>query len=1491
MPASGDILGFFIRRPVFSSVCSLLIILAGLVCIPTLPVAQYPNLAPPEVSVNAAYLGASAQAVEAAVTIPLEQQINGAEGMRYMTSVSGSDGSSVINLTFDVDRDIDIAAVDVQNRVSTALGRLPREVNATGVSVFKNSPAMILVAGFYADRGELSDLFISNYVDVYLRDALKRVRGVGQVIIFGERKYAMRLWLDPVRLASRGLAAADVVRALRDQNLQVAAGQVGQPPASAEQPYQLSVRAMGRLSEVSDFERIVLKTNEKGESVLMKDVATVELGAEDYGTRLRFNGRDAVGVAVFQLANANALAVDKNVRAELARLEKGFPPGLKYTIAFDPTTAVGESIFEVLMTLGIAILLVIAVIFFFLQDFRSTLIPAVTIPVSLIGTFIFIKIFGFSINTLTLFGITLATGLVVDDAIVVIENIERHMRERKHQAAEVAHGSMKEVASAVVATSLVLIAVFVPVAFFPGTTGRLYKQFSLTIAFSIAISAFNALTLAPALSGLLLRHREGNRRLWGILDVNGALSWLNAAYTRSLRAALRRRWLLAVAFVCLLGLTVFAYKTVPAGFIPTEDQNYFLVMIQAPEGASLSHTSEVMRKVEHILSQDPDVSDVFAVAGWNFGGNASNRAMLFPNLRPLSLRRGKEHSTEAVVNRMRQALSEIPGARCFAFPPPAVQGVSSVGGFSLQLLDQNNNTPAALAKIAEEFVAEANGRKEVAGLFTPFTANDPQIVLQIDREKAKSLGVQVTDIAETLQIYMGSQYVNDFDFNARSYRVYVQADKKFRATPEDLGRYYVRSDRGAMVPLSGLIRKSYGTAPPLINHYNLFRSVEISGEASPGYSSGQAILALEDVARKVLPQGVSFEWSGLSWEEIRAGNQSLIIFAIGLLFVYLVLSAQYESFALPLIILLAVPVALLGGLALQKLRGLSNDVFCQIGLVMLVGLASKNAILIIEFAEQLRAQGMSLVEATIEASRIRLRPILMTSLAFILGLLPLCFATGAGQESRHSLGTPVLGGMVVSTILNLYFIPVLYILAERFRARKIAGAGPGLVLFVMLPILLFSRSALATPTSATALVSLPPPNSLLAARESVNPSVFAPEPLTFEKSLALALSRNVSVRLAEAEVRRVASLLIQIRANALPTLAATGTFTRIDDDRRIGDQVFVPANQLSANLALTLPIVAPMRWADWARAAGDREVARSAAAATKRQVAVAAARAYLAVLSAQRVIESNERARDMAFAHYGFAYTRLGGGVGSELDAVRALETLRENEGRVLGARAALFLAQGTLGAILGLDHPADAAAAPEFPVDTVLEQMNPSEELFVQRADLRALKTKRLVAERVLRNRYADYLPSLLGVLMPMYQNPSSLVQPAWSWQFQLQLQVPIFDGGLRYGLSRMRAALVDAASSDLEGARLQARAELSAVRAALIHTEHALAEARQAAGLARRAVEIAELSYRLGATTNLELLDAQRRYRDAESAAVLAEDEVRRTRLEFLAASGKFP
>jgi HAE1 family hydrophobic/amphiphilic exporter-1 len=1031
---------FFIQRPVFATVCALLIILAGAAAIPTLPIAQFPDLAPPQVGVSSAYIGASAQTVESAVTIPLEQQINGAEGMKYVTSTSGNDGSSNITVTFDLNRNPDLATVDIQNRVNTAQGRLPAAVKAVGITTAKTSQNFVFGGAVIADNNKYSTLFMSNYLDVYVKDSLKRIPGVADVLIFGERKYSMRLWLDPVRMAGRGLTAPDVVNALSEQNVEVAAGQVGQQPAKAGQQYQISVRAVGRLSEASQFDNIILKTNADGTLVRLKDVGRAELGAEDYSSDLQFNGQDSVGIGVTQLSTANALDVDRRAIAELDRLAKSFPPGMHYKLAFDTTDAVGESIRDVVFTVGAAILLVILVIFIFLGDWRTTMIHFIATPVSLIGTFMFVKLLGFSINTLTLFGITLATGLVVDDAIVVIENIERHIAGGEHDSRKAAAAATAEITSAVIATSLVLVAVFVPVAFFPGTTGILFRQFALTIAFSIAISAFNALTLAPALAAIFLSGPHG-QKWWWLRKFDEGILALTRGYRALLHHVLKHKLVMAVLFFVGLGTTYFVFTRVPTGFVPDEDQGYFIIVIQAPSGASLEYTKAIGKQVSDLLSDVSESEGTFSVAGFGFSGSAPNQGLIFVPLKPYSQRKGKEHTATAILNRVRPRLFSISGAIVFATLPPAINGLGQFGGFQFIVQDQAAHRLDELSNATHDLMQRSAQYKPIVGLYTPFTANDPQYLVTIDREKAKSLHVPLSQITDTLGVYMGSAYVNDFDFNNRSYRVYVQADKQFRSQAQDMKEFYVRSDSGAMVPLDNLISIAQTTTPQVISHYNLFRSAEIDGSAAPGYSSGQAIAAMDDLAKK-MPQGFTYSWTGLSLEELQAGGTSLILFGLGTLVVYLTLSAQYESFVLPFIVLLAVPMALLGALGAQWTRGLQNDVFCQVGLVMLVGLSSKNAILIVEFAEQLRERGIPLVESAVQAATIRLRPILMTSLAFILGVVPLVLATGAGENGRHSVGTTVFGGMIMSTVLNLFFIPVLYLIIEGWRehGKKTAPA-------------------------------------------------------------------------------------------------------------------------------------------------------------------------------------------------------------------------------------------------------------------------------------------------------------------------------------------------------------------------------------------------------------------------------------------------------------------
>src|SRR5579863_2325640 len=770
---------FFINRPVFATVCSLLILLAGAAVIPTLPIAQFPNLTPPQVGVTSVYIGASAQTVESAVTIPIEQQINGAEGMKYVTSTSGNDGTSSVIATFDLNRDPDLATVDIQNRVNTAQGRLPSAVKAVGITTAKTSQNFVFGAAVYADKDQsgkeiYSTLFMSNYLDVYVKDALKRIPGVADVILFGERKYSMRLWLDPVRMAGRQLTAPDVVSALSEQNVEVAAGQVGQQPSVPGQQYQVSVRAVGRLSEPAQFDNIILKTNSDGTLVRLKDVGHAELGAESYSNDTQFNGRDAIGLGVTQLSTANALDVDRKAIAELDRLSKSFPPGMHAKVAFDTTDAVGESIRDVVFTVGSAILLVILVIFIFLGDWRTTMIHFIATPVSLIGTFIFVKLLGFSINTLTLFGITLATGLVVDDAIVVIENIERHIQEGEHDSHKAAAAATAEITSAV----------FVPVAFFPGTTGILFRQFALTIAFSIAISAFNALTLAPVLAAIFLSgpHRQ---KWWLLQKFDDGVSAVTRGYRALLHHVLDYKLAMVALFLAGLGLTYFVFTRVPRGFVPNEDQGYFIVVVQAPSGASLEYTKAIGKQVSAMLSDVSESEGTFSIAGFSFSGSASNQGLIFVPLKPYEQRKGEAHTATAILNRVRPRLFGVSGAIVFAALPPPIQGLGNFGGFQFVVQDQGSHKLEELAATTQGFLQQSRQRKDLVALYTPFTANDPQYLITIDREKAKSLHVPLSQITDTLGVYMGSSYVNDFVFNNRSYRVYVQADKQFRAASRD----------------------------------------------------------------------------------------------------------------------------------------------------------------------------------------------------------------------------------------------------------------------------------------------------------------------------------------------------------------------------------------------------------------------------------------------------------------------------------------------------------------------------------------------------------------------------------------------------------------------------------------------------------------------------------------------------------------------------------
>lgn len=1029
---------FFITRPVFAAVIAITMVLAGVVGYELLPVGQFPDITPPQVVVTATYGGASAETVAETVTTVLETVINGVEGMSYMSSVSANDGTSTITVTFKVGYDIDIAAVDVQNRVSAASGDLPAIVNLGGVTIQKKQPNYTLLVNLISPDGSVDPLTLSNYAYLQLVDPLKRLPGTSDVAIFGEKRYSMRIWLTPARLAELGVTATDVQSAIQEQNLQVASGTLGQAPSPADQAFALEVNTLGRLSNVKQFEDIIVRAGGGNAAMVrIRDLGRVELGALSYNSNAYLGERPTVIMAVYQLPGANALALDQAVRAKMEALKPRFPPGIDYVIKYDTTMFVSASLREVVITLAEAMVLVFVVVFVFLQGWRTTLIPAISIPVSLIGTLAAMKVAGFSINIVSLLGLVLAIGLVVDDAIVVVENVERQLENGKRPL-DAAKTAMKEVTGPIVATTAVLMAVFVPVAFLPGITGQLYRQFALTIAFSVLLSAFNSLTLSPALCAILLKPSAGEKP-WLFRKFNEGFSWLADRFARSVRTTARLWPLMFALLGCTIGATYLISLRVPTSFVPVEDQGYFFIVIQLPDGAALPRTEAIVRQVREIVKQRPEVDDVIQITGLNFLANSQqpNSAAAFAILKPWADRPGKEHSAQAIVAALKPKLLGLPGAIALSFSPPAIPGLGTTGGFEFEVEDLTGKGAVALDAATQAMLAEARKQPELdpQGLLTTFGTSTPQLNFMLDRSKAKELGLSLSDVFTTMQIYLGSLYVNDLNLFGRTFHVTVQADGASRADPKDFARLYVRTATGGLVPLTTIGTLQPTTGPPTVPHYNLYGSAQINGSPAAGASSGQAIEAMQRAA-SVLPEGFGFEWTGVTYQQLQAGSVAVLIFGLAFVFVFLSLAAQYESWAMPFMVLLAVPFALFGALLALWLRGIELDVYGEIGLVMLIGLSAKNAILIVEFARRLREEGSDILEAAMQAAKLRLRPILMTAFAFILGVSPLAIASGAGAASRQSLGTTVVGGMVAAVVLGLVFTPVFYVAIERLRERR-----------------------------------------------------------------------------------------------------------------------------------------------------------------------------------------------------------------------------------------------------------------------------------------------------------------------------------------------------------------------------------------------------------------------------------------------------------------------
>ncbi|RWM81683.1 MAG: efflux RND transporter permease subunit [Mesorhizobium sp.] len=1028
---------FFIHRPIFASSIAIIMVLAGTICYFLLPVSQFPDITPPQVVVSANYPGASAQVVADTVTTPLEQQINGVEGMTYMSSSSSNDGSSTITVTFEVGYPLSTAAVDVQNRVSQAASSLPAIVNQGGVTIKKQNPNFVLIVNLTSPDGSVDPVALSNLAYLQVVDPLKRLPGVGDVQIFGERRYSMRVWLDPDKLANLGITAVDVQNAIAEQNVQVAAGKIGQSPAPAGTAFEMQVNAVGRLSDPKEFGDIIVRADAaNGSLVRLRDVARIELGALQYSSSAFFGEDPTVVLAVYQMPGSNALDLQQRVKDKMQELSARFPKGVSYAMHYDTTRFVSASMHDVLVTLGEALVLVVAVVFIFLQSWRTTIIPTIAIPVSLVATLVVMYMFGFSLNMLSLLGMVLAIGLVVDDAIVVVENVERQL-EAGLKPLAATRAAMAEVTGPIIATTAVLMAVFVPVAFIPGVSGRLYNQFALTVAISFGISAFVSLTLTPALSAAFLRHRPATQFVlfrW----FNTGFDRLSHAYAHGVRFLIRLRWIMLGIFAAGLVATYFVWQRLPSTFLPVEDQGYFFVVIQLPDGASLERTDAVARKARDILQNTPGVDIVGSISGLNFLTSAaqSNSAVEFAILKPWD-ERGPDQSASKLVADVRSKLMELPEAFALSFDPPSIPGIGTTGGFEFQVEDLTGRGSAALNDATQAVLAEARKQPELnpQQLFSSFSTSTPQFNYDLDRNKAKLLGLSLPDVFNTLQIYLGSLYVNDFNLFGRTFRVTIQADKDARAGAADISRLYVRNASGGMVPLSTLGKLVPIVGPETVPHYNNNASALINGGAAPGFSSGQAVAAMERAAATALPKDFGYEWTGITYQELKAGSIASIVFGLAMVFVFLILAAQYESWAMPFMVLLAVPLALFGAFVALLMRGMQIDVYSQIGFVMLIGLAAKNAILIVEFARRRREEGLSIVDAAMEAARLRLRPILMTAFAFILGVLPLMFSTGAGAASRQSIGTTVFGGMVAATILSLVFVPVFYAVIEQLRER------------------------------------------------------------------------------------------------------------------------------------------------------------------------------------------------------------------------------------------------------------------------------------------------------------------------------------------------------------------------------------------------------------------------------------------------------------------------
>ncbi|HWP59212.1 MAG TPA: multidrug efflux RND transporter permease subunit [Candidatus Acidoferrales bacterium] len=1538
---------FFVDRPVFATVLSIVIVIVGLIALVTLPITEYPEVVPPTIVVRATYPGASPEVIAETVATPIEQEINGVENMLYMSSQATTDGQMQLTITFELGTDLDKAQVLVENRVAVAEPRLPEEVRRIGVVTQKSSPDLLMVVHLLSPDNRYDDIYIGNYALLNVRDVLSRIEGVGNVTLFGLREYSMRVWLDPERMASLNLTAGDVVQALREQNIQVAAGVIGQPPVPRGNAYQVNVNTLGRLFDEEQFGDIVIKTGADGRITRMRDVARVELGARDYSANSYLDGKPALGIGVFQLPGSNALATATAIRKTMAELSRRFPQGLEYRIIYDPTVFIGESVSAVVHTLLEAFALVFIVVLLFLQDWRATLLPMIDVPVSLIGTFAVMAALGFSLNNLSLFGLVLAIGIVVDDAIVVVENIARWMAKGLDRR-EATLKAMEEITGPVIAITLVLSAVFIPTAFIGGLSGQFYRQFALTIAASTIISAINALTMAPARAVQLIRphapgHESENRealpragvvllfgligyaflapqvapllgasegvRMWairtGAFFAGDAAGWFLSPlvnrlllalfrvfnrrfdvatnrYGKTVGRLLRLSGTMLLVYGGLIGLTYLGFMRVPVGFIPPQDKGYLIVSVQMPDGTSLERTDAVIRKATDAVLRTPGVVHAVAITGFSGAtrSNSSAAGAIFVLLDSFDERVKSDLSGKKIAQTLGQQFSEIQEASIFVFPPPPVQGLGTAGGFKLQVQDRSGAGLLALQEAADKLVAAASRQPGLTGVFTPFRASTPQIYADVDRTKAKMLDVPLNDIFETLQVYLGSIYVNDFNLFGRTYRVTAQAEGNFRSDASDIARLKTRSRSGEMVPLGSLVEVRHTTGPDRVVRYNMFPSAEVNGDTAPGFSSGQAIATMERLAAEVLPGGFGFEWTDLAYQQILAGNTALFVFPLCVLFVFLVLAAQYESWSLPLAVILIVPMCLLSAIAGLWLRGMDNNVLTQIGFVVLVGLASKNAILIVEFARSQQQAGQDRFAAAVEACRLRLRPILMTSLAFILGVLPLVIAEGAGAEMRRSLGTAVFAGMLGVTFFGLFLTPVFYVviqsLIERHREKKISARAlasgaktVGMLLLLLIPL----AGCTVGPNYKEPIPAAP---ISFANQDQSGFSTLEPErnwwkefnDETLNRLIELALAGNHDLRIAAARLREARALRFETQLDQFPVVTASGAYTRERPSKAAGPPTGdrdIDLVSLGFDATWELDFFGRVRRSVEARTA---EVEAAEAGYRDAMVSLLAevARNYIELRGAQNQLEVARRNAENQSETLNLTLAVLQGGRGTELDTSRAQAQLNATLATIPPLETAIKAAAYRLAVLTG-QQPVTfeqellkPVALPEVPQ---IVSIGRPEDLLRRRPDIRVAERNLAAATAAIGVATADLFPRVtfvgsIGLEAASFARLGN--GGSDTYFFGPRIVWAAFDLGRVRARIRQAGAQAEAALAEYEKRVLVALEETEDALVNFGRQKIRLDYLRAAAQASEKAAALAHLRYQYGVADFLTVLDAER-------------------------------